>query len=88
MHTITLDVASQDLRGLIQKIIKNKDETVIATDNGSVVVMEESEWSHIKETLRLLSDKESLAALIESHDIRDRGEAPVGISPEEAFKDV
>ena len=88
MHTVTLDVASQDLRGLILKIIKDKDETVIATDNGSVVVMEESEWSHVKETLRLLSDKESLAALIESHSIRDRDEVPVGISPDEAFRDV
>jgi len=51
-------------------------------------VLDESEWSNIKETLRLLSDKESLAALLESHAIRDRGEKPEGVTPEEAFKDV
>jgi PHD/YefM family antitoxin component YafN of YafNO toxin-antitoxin module len=88
MHTITFDMASQNLKSVILKTIKDKDETIIATDEGSVVILDEKEWSQIKETLRLLSDKDSLAALIESHTIRDKGEKPEGISPEEAFKDV
>jgi len=88
MLTITLDMASQDLKSVILKTIKDKDETIIATDEGSVVVLDESEWSHIKEMLRLLSDKDSLSALIESHAIRDEGGRPEGASPEEAFKDV
>ena len=57
-------------------------------DDGSVVILDESEWSNIRETLRLLSDKESLTALIESHAIREKGMRPEGIGPEEAFKDV
>ena len=88
MHTITFDQASENLKSIIRNTIKDKDETVIATDEGSVVVLDEREWSHIKETLWLLSDKNSLAALIESHAIREKGERPVGIDPEEAFKDV
>ena len=88
MHTITLDIASQNLKSVISKTIKDKDETLIVTDEGSVVILDESEWLHIKETLRLLSDKDSLAALLESHAVRDKGEKPEGISPEEAFKDV
>jgi Phd_YefM. len=88
MHTITLDMASQNLKSVIRKTIKDKDETLIVTDEGSVVILDESEWFHIKETLRLLSDKDSLAALLESHAVRDKGEKPEGISPEEAFKDV
>ena len=88
MFTITLDMASQDLKSVILKTIKDKDETIIATDQGSVVVLDETEWSHIKEMLRLLSDKDSLSALIESHAIRDKGGRPDGVSPEEAFKDV
>jgi hypothetical protein len=39
-------------------------------------------------TITLDSDKESLAALLESHAIRDKGGRPEGIGPEEAFKDV
>ena len=88
MHTITIDTASQDLKNIVIKTIRDREETIIATDEGSVVILDESEWSHIKETLRLLSDKDSLVALMESHSIRDRGGVPEGISPEEAFKDV
>jgi UDP-glucuronate decarboxylase len=88
MHTITFDTASQDLKRVILRTIKDKEETIIATDEGAVVILDESEWSNIKETLRLLSDKDSLAALIESHATRDKGERPAGMGPEEAFKDV
>lgn len=88
MRTITLDVASKNLKNLILHTIKEKEETVIATDDGSVVILDESEWSHIRETLRLLGDKDSLTALIESHAIREKGMRPEGIGPEEAFKDV
>ncbi|MBU1054475.1 MAG: hypothetical protein KKC46_11705 [Proteobacteria bacterium] len=88
MQTITFDMASKNLKNVILKAIKDKDETIIATDEGSVVILDEIEWLHIKETLKLLNDKESLTALIESHAIRDKGEQPKGISPEEAFDDV
>ncbi len=53
-----------------------------------MIEKDENEWSNIKETLRLFTDKQSLSALLESHAIRDRGEKPNGITPEEAFKDV
>jgi PHD/YefM family antitoxin component YafN of YafNO toxin-antitoxin module len=88
MQTITYDKASQDLKSVILRALKDKDETIIASDEGSVVILDESEWSNIKETLRLLSDKESLAGLLESHVIRDKGGKPEGIDPENAFKDV
>ncbi|MBW1717315.1 MAG: type II toxin-antitoxin system Phd/YefM family antitoxin [Deltaproteobacteria bacterium] len=88
MRTVTLDEAANDLRAIILRAIRDRDETVISSDEGAVVVLDESEWSNIKETLRLLSDKESLAALLESHAIRDRGEKPEGVTPEKAFEDV
>ena len=88
MHTVTLKEADRDLKGIIRRAIRDKDETVIASDEGAVVILDEAEWSNIKETLRLLSDKESLSALLESHMSRDRGERPEGTTAEEAFKDV
>ena len=88
MRTVTLDQASADLKAIIQQTIRDKDETVIASSDGAVVVLDENEWSNIKETLRLFTDKQSLSALLESHAIRDRSEKPNGITPEEAFKDV
>ncbi len=88
MRTVTLDQAGADLKAIIQQTIRDKDETVIASSEGAVVVLDENEWLNIKETLRLFTDKQSLSALMESHAIRERGEKPKGITPEEAFKDV
>jgi PHD/YefM family antitoxin component YafN of YafNO toxin-antitoxin module len=88
MRTVTLDQATSDLKDIILRTIRDHDETVISSKEGAVVVLDESEWSNIKETLRLLSDKESLASLLESHAIRDQGKKPEGVTPEEAFKDV
>ena len=88
MRTFTLDQASGNLKAVISGAIRDKEEAVISSDEGAVVMLDEGEWSHIKETLRLLEDKDSLTALLESHATRDRGEKPNGISPEIAFKDV
>ena len=88
MRTVTLDQAIINLKDIIHRTISDNDETVIASSEGSVVMLDENEWSNIKETLRLLSDKESLVALIESHAIRDQGGKPEGLSVEEAFGDV
>jgi PHD/YefM family antitoxin component YafN of YafNO toxin-antitoxin module len=75
MRIVTLEQAITNLESITQKTIRDHDETIIASRDGSVVVIDESEWSNNKETLRLLSDKGSLAALLESHAIRDRGYA-------------
>ncbi|MFH1955124.1 MAG: hypothetical protein ABIL06_26350 [Pseudomonadota bacterium] len=88
MRTFTFDHALENLKAVILGAIRDKEEAVIASDEGAVVIVDESEWFQIKETLRLLSDKESLTSLLESHAIRERGEKPEGITPEEAFKDV
>lgn len=88
MRTVTLKQAGENLKGIIHRVIRDKDETTISSDEGAVVILDEAEWSNIKETLRLLTDKRSLAALLECHVLRDQGERPESISPEEAFKDV
>lgn len=51
MRTVSLDQASADLKAIIQQTIRDKDETVIASSDGAVVVLDENEWSNIKETL-------------------------------------
>jgi PHD/YefM family antitoxin component YafN of YafNO toxin-antitoxin module len=88
MQTITFDVASRELKDVIQKVIRDKEETVISLNEGAVVILEESEWVHLKETLRLISDKTSLTALLASHSMRDMGQKPEGIDPDEAFSDI
>jgi len=71
MNTMTLLEASGNLAKVIESTINNSDETVIVSKNGSVVMVDQNYWEEIQETLRLLSDKQSLTALIEGHKKRE-----------------
>ncbi len=68
--------------------IKNCEETLIVSETGSVVLIDQAEWENIQETLRLLHDEESLKALLESHKARDQGVRPDSVSVGEAFYDL
>jgi len=74
MHTITVREASKNLPDVITKTINNVDETIIVADNGTVVMVAESYWEAIQETLRLLQDKRSLKALLDGHRLRATGQ--------------
>lgn len=74
MNTITVLEASSNLSSVIEKTINDYDETVIVSDNGAVVMVAESYWESMQETLRLLQDKRSLQALLEGHRLRDVGQ--------------
>ncbi|MEN8219457.1 MAG: hypothetical protein ABFS56_24510 [Pseudomonadota bacterium] len=49
------------------------DETLIVSDYGAVMMIDKEYWEEIQETLALLRDKKSLAALLEGHQLRDKG---------------
>ena len=85
MKTIQLKSAEKNLKKIIEKTLAEHEETVIVSEKGSVVLVDEKEWEHLKETLRLLNDKKSLSALLNSHRIRDEGKEPEGKSVEEIF---
>jgi PHD/YefM family antitoxin component YafN of YafNO toxin-antitoxin module len=88
MNTLSLQEASSNLPNIIENTIKNSDETVIATDLGAVIMIDENHWEEIQETLRLLKDKKSLAALLDGHRQRDQAMVPQGKSIEEVFNDL
>ncbi len=88
MKTITLEKASSDLRAVINQSIYNCEEVNILSESGSVILIPEEEYEAIKETLRVISDKKSLSALLESHRIREKGEVPESYSVEEVFGDL
>ena len=70
MKTMTVREAAQNLPDVITKTINNADETMIVSDHESVVMVAESYWESIQETLRLLQDNRSLQALLEGHRLR------------------
>jgi prevent-host-death family protein len=67
---ITLNTAKNNLENMLRQTIDNQEETVVVTDNGNIVLVEQNEWNSIMETLRLFSDKRSLTALLEGIEAR------------------
>ena len=88
MNTMTVREAAKNLPDVIIKTIDNTDETVIVSDHGSVVMVAESYWESIQETLRLLQDQRSLKALLEGHRLRATGQPTQAKTLDEAFSDL
>lgn len=70
MVAITLNNAKNDLENIVQQTIQNQEETIVVTDTGNVVIVEETEWNSMLETIKLFQDKKSLAALLEGIEAR------------------
>ncbi len=88
MNAITLDNALSNFPYLINNAVLNYEETVIVSDKGSVVVVAQSEWNSIMETINLLKDKKTLRALIDGHSDRKKGVKTESKTIEEAFYDL
>ena len=56
MTPIGVKQAMNILPQLIQNTLTNCEETVIVTDNGSVVMVDQQEWEAIRETFHLFHD--------------------------------
>ena len=88
MNTITVREASVNLPSVIEQTINNYDETVIVSEQGTVVMVAESYWESMQETLRLLQDKRSLKALLDGHRQRETGQPIQAKTVDEVFGDL
>ena len=59
MNAIGVNKAAAMFPELIQNTIENNEETVIVSDNGAVVLIDQREWESMLETVRFFQDKTS-----------------------------
>jgi len=88
MKTVTLESAQREFVHLINQCLDNREELNIASSRGAVILIPEDDYEAMQETLRLLCDKKSLKALLESHFKRDEGKLSKTWSMQEVFADV
>ena len=88
MKTITLKQANQDLLSHINYTLDTHEEINIASDNGAIIMIPQNDYEAMQETLRLLSDKKSLKALLDAHDFRDNSTSLKTYAFEEVFSDI
>ena len=77
-----------NLENMLHHTLESHEEVSIATSEGAVVMLAQDDYNSIQETLRLLSDKKSLSALLESHKHRDEHTQATSYTVLEAFDDL
>jgi len=88
MKTITYKQANSNLIEHINYSLSTHEEVNIASENGAIIMIPQTDYESMQETLRLLSDKKSLKALLESHEYRDNNVEMESYSIEEVFSDI
>jgi len=88
MNALTLNNAISNFPQLVSNTIRNFEETMIVSEQGTVVLISQQEWNGITETLKLLRDKKSLKSLLEGHNLRKKSQKPKGKSISQAFYDL
>jgi len=88
MNAITVNTAISNFSKLVTSTIRNYEETLIVSDEGSVILIAEDEWNSMVETIRLFRDKKSLNALLEGHTSRKKRVKSVRKTVKEAFYDL
>ena len=88
MKTITLEQANQNLIAHINYTLDTHEEVNISSSNGAIIMIPQTDYESIQETLRLLADKKSLKALLDGHNDRDNNTMQKTYSVEEVFSDL
>ena len=88
MLSITLENANSNLPNMVYHALDSNEEITIASNRGAVVMIAQDDYNSMQETLRLLQDKKSLKALLNSHQLRDNGEVIKSYSVSEVFSDL
>lgn len=67
MHAVTYSYARENLKAVLDKAVNDRAPIAIARQRGEgAVVISESEWNSMEETLHLLSSPENARQLVEA----------------------
>jgi len=70
MTVVNVTQARNDLYNIVERVL-NKEAVTITSKGGNVVMLSESDWEDIKETLFLMSDPEFM------NDVREARDTPI-----------
>ena len=71
-----------------KNVQQNKEELIVGSDNGNLIIIPESDWNQMNETINLLVDKLSINSLVMGHLARENKEDIKKYSVSEVFYDL
>ncbi|MBL4825589.1 MAG: type II toxin-antitoxin system Phd/YefM family antitoxin [SAR324 cluster bacterium] len=87
MEALTISEGRKRLFELRTQVVSDHEQVILTHKNGNIVLISMEEWESYQETQRLLKDKETMKALIQSFEDHD-GRKQYGKSVNEVFSDL
>jgi PHD/YefM family antitoxin component YafN of YafNO toxin-antitoxin module len=84
----TFEKVTENAAFYFANVIKNREELIIGSDSGNLIVIPEEDWNHMNETMKLLLDSKSLVSLLEGQAARLKGSDIKRYSVEEVFNEL
>lgn len=82
MHAVTYSYARENLKAVLDKAVNDRAPIAIARQRGEgAVVISESEWNSMEETLHLLSSPANATRLLDAVRGFESGDAKVPVVP-------
>ena len=66
MEALTISEGRKRLFELRNRVVSDHDQVILTHKSGNIVLISMEEWESFQETRRLLKDKETMKALIQS----------------------
>jgi PHD/YefM family antitoxin component YafN of YafNO toxin-antitoxin module len=86
--TATIEKVTADPTFYFRNVQQNREELIVGSDNGNLIVIPESDWNQMNETINLLMDNLSVNSLLSGHSARENGIDTKKYSFEEVFHDL
>lgn len=86
MEAMSISEARQRLFELRELVVDNQEAVIMTHKKGNAVLISMAEWEAYQETMRLLNDKTTLQALVDSFAAHDAGIPAKSVS--EVFADL
>ncbi len=71
MEALTISEGRKRLFELRTQVVSDHEQVILTHKNGNIVLISMEEWESYQETQRLLKDKETMKALIQSFEDHD-----------------
>jgi len=73
MQAVSISEARKRLFALRQQVVDDHESIILTHKKGNIVMISMDEWESYQETYRILNDKETLKALLQSFEDRKNG---------------
>jgi PHD/YefM family antitoxin component YafN of YafNO toxin-antitoxin module len=88
MRSLPISEAQHRLDELRQEIVRENGEVILTHEGGNIVMISQQDWENMKETMRIINNKEILESLLESQKERRAGRTPKGKTVSQVFYDL